>query len=113
MSRDYKLCFPLGYQVENKTEFHQKLVDLFGVGGTVKRNRNGEVEDFNVDTDYGIIRLIDLKVLQLDIKIDEDYFSGKLTSVQIEELYQKMKDASIIQSDSPWFISSGIVFEVV
>lgn len=111
MSRDYKLCFPLGYLVENKTEIHQKLGDLFGVCGTVRRNREGELEDFNVVTDYGIIRLIDPKVLQLEIKIEE--ISGRLTSVQIEELYRKLKDASIIQSDSPWYISSNIVFEVI
>ncbi|MDE7476550.1 MAG: hypothetical protein K2M91_01135 [Lachnospiraceae bacterium] len=111
MDHNYNLCFVLGYEVENKTEFHRKLVDLFGVWGTVRRNKEGEVEDFNVVTNYGIIRLIDPKVLQLEIRIEE--ISGRLTSVQIEELYRKLKDASIIQSDSPWFISSSIVFEVI
>lgn len=111
MNHNYNLCFDLGYQVGNKTEFHRKLLDLFGVWGTVRRNREGEVEDFNVVTDYGIIRLIDPKVLQLEIKIEE--ISGRLTSVQIEELYRKLKDASIIQSDSPWYISSNIAFEVI
>lgn len=94
MNHNYNLCFPLGYQVGNKTEFHRKLLDLFGVWGTVRRNKEGEVEDFNVVTDYGIIRLIDPKVLQLEIKIEE--ISGRLTSVQIDELFRKLKDASII-----------------
>lgn len=29
----YNICFVLGYQAEDKTEIHRKLVDLFALAG--------------------------------------------------------------------------------
>lgn len=111
----YNICFVLGYQAEDKTEIHRKLVDLFGVGGVVSRDQEGCVLDFNVETDYGILYLSrDSGVLLLDIAgtTEEDGVISSvvkpdtvITSVDIENLHKKLRDSSVIQSDKPWFFS--------
>ena len=111
MNFNNKIGFYLGYQVEDKTEFHNKLVEIFGVGGIVKRNRKGEVKDFSVLTDYGNLELdTELKVLQLEIRLAD--FGDVLTSVEIENLYKMLKDKAIIISDKPWYIKPVATFEM-
>ena len=35
MTREHFICFDLGFRVDDRTEFYNRLVSLFGVGGTV------------------------------------------------------------------------------
>lgn len=36
--RDFRICFPLGREMVNRTELYDKLVREFGVGGMVRRD---------------------------------------------------------------------------
>lgn len=117
----YNICFVLGYQAEDKTEIHRKLVDLFGVGGVVSRDQEGCVLDFNVETDYGILYLSrDNGVLLLDIAgiTEADGVISSvvkpgiiITSVDIENLHKKLRDSSVVQSDKTWFFSFESYFD--
>lgn len=121
MGNRYNICFVLGYQIEDKTEIHRKLVDLFGVGGVVSRDQKGCVLNFNVETDYGILYLSrDSGVLLLDIAgvTEADGIISSvvkpdalITSVDIENMHKKLRDSSVIQSDKPWFFSFNSYFE--
>lgn len=111
MIRENYICFELGYEVSDKTAFYEKLVGLFGKGGTVSRDRKEKVLDFSILTDYGTLKLdMQMMVLQLGMKYSD---SGKiLTSESIQELYDKLKDASIVCSDKCWYIKSVNVYEI-
>lgn len=115
MGSGYNICFVLGYQADDKTEIHRKLVDLFGVGGVVSRDQEGCVLNFNIETNYGILYLSrDSGVLILDITGTTEAggiisFVVKpdtiITSVDIENIHKKLRDSSVIRSDKPWFFS--------
>ncbi len=67
------------------TELHQRLVDLFGVGGMVERDMDGNVIDFKVLFEYGTIALNYYHdALELDVK-------DMITSKQIQGLSEKLK----------------------
>lgn len=117
----FNICFALGYKAEDKTVIHRKLVDIFGVGGVVSRDQEGRVLDFNVETDYGILYLSrDSGVLLLDMAgtTEADGVISSvvkpdaiITSVDIENMFKKLRDSSVIQSDKPWFFSCVSYFE--
>lgn len=109
MRKNLKICFELGYTVEDMTEFYNKLVELFGYAGSVEREKNGQVKDFKVQTDYGVLELdFDKNVLRLEIRE-----SGELSSEEIWKLYKILKEASVIRSDKTWYIKVSYIFEVV
>lgn len=102
------ICFDLGYIV------YDKLVKLFGVGGAVKRYRSGEVIDFEVAMNYGVLRLdVGVQVLGLDVYIADAFGATTLTPEDLDGLYNKLKNADIIRSDKPWYISEKNMFEGV
>ena len=111
----FNICFALGYKAEDKTVIYRKLVDIFGVGGMVSRDQEGRVLDFNIETDYGILYLSrDSGVLLLDMAgtTEADGVISSvvkpdaiITSVDIENMYKKLRDSSVIQSDKLWFFS--------
>lgn len=114
MHLNNKIGFDLGYQVQlkDKTDFHRQLVELFGEGGAVVKNRKCEVEKFNVIMDLGVLALNpEQTALVLEIRHEE--FGGKISSVDINALHQKLKDAGIIKSENAWYIESVATFEAV
>lgn len=109
MRKNLVICFELGYAVEAMTGFYNKLVELFGYGGSVERTKDGEVTDFKVHTDYGVLELdSDKNVLTLEMRK-----SGELSSKEIWDLYEILKKASVIRSDKTWCINVSHIFEVV
>ena len=84
-NQEVRVCFELGNKVKNMTELHQRLVDLFGVGGMVERDMDGNVIDFKVLFEYGTIALNYYHdALELDVK-------DMITSKQIQGLSEKLK----------------------
>lgn len=84
-NQEVRVCFELGNKVKNMTELHQRLVDLFGVGGMVERDMDGNVIDFKVLFEYGTIVLNYYHdALELDVK-------DMITSEQIQGLSEKLK----------------------
>lgn len=113
MIREQLICFDLGYKVEDKTAFHGKLVDLFGVGGLVKRSIDGRVEDFDVLMEYGVLSLdTNKEVLLLNMNSSAFINHSILTSEDIQGLYNRLKEKSIIQSDKCWYLEKHDVYEV-
>ena len=111
MIQKHYICFDIGSKVSDKTAFYDKLVGLFGRGGTVSRDRSEKVIDFKILTDYGTLELDwDLEALQLSMKCSDDGII--LTGDDIQALYDKLKDASIICSDKCWYIKSVNVHEI-
>ena len=109
MRKHLVVCFELGYTVENMTGFYNSLVELFGYGGSVERTKDGEVTDFKVHTDYGVLELdFEKNVLILEMRE-----SGELSSEEIWVLYDTLKKASVIKGDKTWYINVSNMFEVV
>lgn len=114
MRNQVYICFDLGYIVYDKTELYDKLVKLFGVGGAVRRYRSGEVIDFEVAMDYGVLRLdIGVQVLGLDVYIADAFGVVTLTPADLDGLYDRLKNADIIRSNKSWYISWENMFEEV
>lgn len=108
------ICFDLGYIAYDKTELYDKLVKLYGVGGAVKRYRDGNVIDFEVAMRYGVLRLdMSVQVLGLDVYIADALETTVLTPDDLDGLYNELKNADIIRSDKPWYISDEHMFEEV
>lgn len=108
MNEKLKICFDLGYRVEDKTGFRDSLTDLYGIGGTVRRSRTGRVLNFDVITNYGTLRLDrENKVLLLDMKSSN---TGVETG-DIDNLHKELKEAEIIQADTSWYLKKQPVSE--
>lgn len=108
------ICFDLGYIVYDRTELYDKLVNLFGVGGAVRRYRSGEVIDFEVAMKYGVLRLdMSVQVLGLDVYVADAFEVTTLTPEDLDGLYDKLKNADIIRSDKSWYISERNKFKGV
>ena len=98
----------------DKTELYDKLVNLYGVGGAVKRYRDGNVIDFEVAMRYGVLRLdMSVQVLGLDVYIADALETTVLTPDDLDGLYNELKNADIIRSDKLWYISEDNIFEEV
>lgn len=111
MNKELMICFDLGYKVVDKTGFRDRLTDLYGIGGTVRRNRNGKVLNFDVITNYGTLRLdIEDKVLMLDMKSSDT--GVKFALDEIDNLHKELKEEGIIQTDNPWYLKKQPVYEV-
>ena len=109
MRKNLVICFELGYTVEDMTEFYNRLVELFGYAGSVEREKDGQVKDFKVQTDFGVLELnFEKNVLRLQIRD-----SGELSSEEIWKLYGILKEASVIRSDKTWCVKISHIFEVV
>ena len=103
MIEELRVCFALDDKVENKTDLHKKLVDLFGVGGMVERNIDGQVVNFRILFEYGTIVLnANNNALELNVK-------DMITSEQIQSLYKKLKDAIGV---SRWYLRKQYVYEI-
>ena len=108
------ICFDLGYIAYDKSELYDKLVNLYGVGGAVKRYRDGNVIDFEVAMRYGVLRLdMSVQVLGLDVYIADALETTVLTPDDLDGLYNELKNADIIRSDKLWYISEDNIFEEV
>lgn len=109
MRKHLVICFELGYTVKDMTEFYNRLVELFGYGGSVEREKDGQVKDFKVQTDYGVLELdFEKNVLILEMRE-----SGELSSKKIWDLYGILKEALVIRNDKTWYINISHIFEVV
>lgn len=109
MRKHLEVCFELGYTIEDMTEFYNRLVELFGYGGYVEREKDGQVKDFKIQTDFGVLELnFEKNVLRLEIRE-----SGELSSEEIWKLYGILKEASVIRSDKTWCVKVSHIFEVV
>ena len=103
MIEELRVCFALEDNLENMTDIHKKLVDLFGVGGMVERNIDGQVVDFRVLFEYGTIALnTHNDALELNVK-------DMITSEQIQSLYKKLKDAVGV---TRWFLKKQYIYEI-
>ncbi|MDE7476549.1 MAG: hypothetical protein K2M91_01130 [Lachnospiraceae bacterium] len=111
MIREQLICFDLGYQVENLTDFRDRLVDMFGIGGTVKHDRSGEVKDFDVLMEYGTLRL-DSSRKVLELNMDSSDYGTIISSEDIQTLYKKLRDSEIITGNKPWFLEKRNVYEI-
>lgn len=111
MNEKLMICFDLGYKVEDKTGFRDSLTDLYGIGGTVRRDRKGKVLKFDLITKYGILQLdIEDKVLMLDMKSSD---SGvEITQDEIDTLHKELKEEGIIQANTSWYLKKQPVYEV-
>ncbi|MCM1219618.1 MAG: hypothetical protein NC548_34490 [Lachnospiraceae bacterium] len=97
------VCFDIGYRVEDLTDFRDRLVDLFGIGGTVTHDRKGRVTKFDVLMECGTLDLsLNGEILELDM--DSCGYDVELSSETIQDLYKKLKDNGIITSDKPWYL---------
>lgn len=111
MIREQLICFDLGYQVEDLTDFRDRLVDMFGIGGTVKHARNGDVLEFDVLMEYGTLNLdLSKKVLQLNM--DSSDYGTIISSEDIQTLYKKLRDSEIITGNKPWYLEKRNVYEI-
>lgn len=111
MNQELMICFDLGYKVVDKTEFRGRLTDLYGIGGTVRRNRKGKVLNFDVITNYGTLKLdVEDKVLMLDMKSSDAGI--KIALDEIDNLQTELKEEGIIQIDNPWYLKKQSVYEV-
>ena len=103
MIEELRVCFALEDNLENMTDIHKKLVDLFGVGGMVERNIDGQVVNFRVLFEYGTIALnTHNDALELNVK-------DMITSEQIQSLYKKLKDAVGV---TRWFLKKQYIYEI-
>lgn len=110
MNQKLMICFDLGYKVEDKTGFRDSLTDLYGIGGTVRRNRNGRVLKFDLLTEYGTLQLdMEDKVLMLDMKSSNT--GVEITSEEINTLYKELKEAEIIQANTSWYLKKQPVYD--
>lgn len=103
MTREHFICFDLGFRVDDRTEFYNKLVSLFGVGGTVTRNRRGEVLDFSILTDQGVLRL-GSSCNTLELKLNSSDSGVVITASQLNALHDQLKGHLGIVKDYPWYI---------
>ena len=103
MIQEHFICFDLGFRVGDKTEFYNKMVSLFGVGGTVSRNRRGEVLDFSILIDYGVLKL-GSNLNTLELKINQSETSVIVTASQMNALHDQLKAHLGIVKDYPWYI---------
>lgn len=110
MNQKLMICFDLGYKVEDKTGFRDSLTDLYGIGGTVRRDRKGKVLKFDLITKYGILQLdIEDKVLMLDMKSSD---SGvETTFEEIDTLHKELKEEGIIRTDKNWYLKKQPVYD--
>lgn len=103
MNQKLMICFDLGYKVEDKTGFKDRLTDLYGIGGTVRRNRKGKVLKFDLLTKYGTLQLdIEDRVLMLDMKSSNT--GVETTFEEIDTLHKELKEEGIIRTDTPWYL---------
>lgn len=103
--RNFRICFPLGKEIENKTEIYDKLVREFGVGGMVKRDMGGSVIDFEVVMDYGVLwHGTDSLILRLGLDGYGEVFEGILTIEEISVLHEKLKVCIGVETDKQWYI---------
>lgn len=103
--RDFVICFPLGKEIENETELYDKLVREFGVGGMVRRDVTGNVVDFEVVMDYGVLRLgTNSIVLRLGLDRYGEIFEGILTIEEISALHERLKVCIGVETDRQWYI---------
>lgn len=87
MAQELRVCFELEDKVENMTDLHKNLVDMFGIGGMVERDIDGQIIDFRVLFEYGTIVLNAYNdTLELNVK-------KMITSEQIQGLYKRLKEA--------------------
>ena len=103
MAQEHFICFDLGFKVEDRTEFYNKMVSLFGVGGTVSRNRRGEVLDFSVLIDQGVLRL-GSSYNTLELRLDSSDSGVIVTASQLNALHDQLKAHLGIVKDYPWYI---------
>lgn len=102
---DFRICFPLGREMTNKTELYDKLVREFGVGGMVKRDMGGSVVDFEVVMDYGVLRFGKSSIaLRLGLDGYGEIFEGILTIDEISALHEKLKACIGVETDEQWYI---------
>ena len=111
MTREHFICFDLGFRVDDRTEFYNKLVSLFGVGGTVTRNRRGEVQDFSILTDQGVLRL-GSSCNTLELKLASSDSGMIVTASQLNALHDQLKAHLGIVKDYPWYIRVVSVYRV-
>ncbi|MDE6621561.1 MAG: hypothetical protein K2K74_13980 [Lachnospiraceae bacterium] len=111
MMREHIICFDLGFKVDDRTEFYNKLVSLFGVGGTVSRNRRGEVLDFSILVDQGVLRL-GSSYNTLELKLDGSDAGLIVTASQINALHDQLKAHLGIVKDYPWYIRVVNVYRI-
>lgn len=103
MIEELRVCFALEDKVENMTDIHKKLVDSFGIGGMVERNIDGQVVNFRILFEYGTIALnTHNDALELNVK-------DMLTSKQIQDLYEKMKDVIGVNR---WYLKKQYIYEI-
>lgn len=99
---DFRICFPLGMEMTNRTELYDKLVREFGVGGMVRRDMGGSVVGFEVVMDYGVLKLgCNLRSIALRLGLDGygEIFEGILTIDEISALHEKLKTCIGVGTD--------------
>lgn len=102
---DFKICFPMNKELDNKTELYDKLVREFGVGGIVRRDMAGSVIEFEVVMDYGVLRLGgSCIVLKLGLDGYGEVFVGILTIDEVSALHEKLKACVGVATDEKWYI---------
>ena len=102
---DFKICFPMNKELDNKTELYDKLVREFGVGGIVRRNMDGSVIEFEVVMDYGVLRLGgNCIVLKLGLDGYGEVFKGILTIDEVSALHEKLKACVGVATDEKGYI---------
>lgn len=102
---DFKICFPMNKELDNKTELYDKLVREFGVGGIVRRDMAGSVIEFEVVMDYGVLRLgTNSLVLRLGLDGYGEVFVGILTIDEVSALHEKLKACVGVATDEKWYI---------
>lgn len=111
MTHEHLVCFDLGFRVYDRTEFYNKLVSLFGVGGTVTRNRRGEVLDFSILTDHGLLRMGN-SCNTLELKLESSDAGTIVTASQLNALHDLLKAHLGIVKDYPWYIRVVNVYRV-
>lgn len=103
MIEELRVCFALEDKVENMTDIHKKLVDLYGIGGMVERDIDGQVVDFRILFEYGTIALnTHNDALELNVK-------EMITSEQIQSLYKKLKEAIGVNR---WYLKKQYIHEI-
>jgi len=102
---NFKICFSIGKRVESIMELYDKLVDMFGVGGIVRRDMAGSVIEFEVVMDYGVLRLgTNSLVLRLGLDGYGEVFDGILTIDEVSALHEKLKACIGVETDKQWYI---------
>ena len=104
---DFRIGFPLGKEITNRTELYDKLVKEFGIGGMVKRDMTGSVIEFEVVMNYGVLRLgCNLRSIALRLGLDGygEVFDGILTIDEVSALHEKLKACIGVETDEKWYI---------